>query len=66
MIVLYLVIVYAVIGVVIALAFVSVGLAQVLPRGMTASIGARILFIPASAALWPYVLLRWVQARSAA
>ncbi len=54
---------YALIGLVTAVAFVSVGLPHVLPHGMTASLGARILFIPGAAALWPYVLVRWLQAR---
>ena len=55
--------IYALIGLVTAVAFVSVGLAQVLPHAMTASLGARVLFIPGAAALWPYVLVRWLQAR---
>lgn len=54
---------YGLIGIATALAFVSVGLPQVLPHGMTASLGARILFIPAAVALWPYVLIRWRQLR---
>jgi hypothetical protein len=57
---------YLLIGFVTAVAFVSFGLSQVLPHNMTASLGARILFIPGATALWPYVLLRWQQARSAA
>jgi hypothetical protein len=56
---------YLVIGLVTALAFVGIGLPNVLPHGMTASIAARLLFIPGAAALWPYVLIRWMQARGA-
>ena len=52
-------------GLVTALAFVIFGLSRVLPHGMTASLGARILFIPGATALWPYVLIRWLQAQSA-
>jgi hypothetical protein len=66
MILLYALVLYALIGLVTAVAFVSFGLAAVLPHNMTASLGARILFIPGAAALWPYVLVRWRQARSAA
>lgn len=66
MMVLYAFVLYGVIGLATALAFVSFGLPQVLPRGMNASLGARILFIPGAAALWPYVLVRWRQARARA
>ena len=53
---------YAVIGAVTAVAFVTVGLAQVLPAGTPVTAGARVLFLPGAALLWPYVLLRWVKA----
>jgi hypothetical protein len=62
--VLYALALYAVVGVVAALAFVSVGISQVLNPPMPATIGARILFLPASFALWPYILIRWWKARS--
>ena len=55
---------YAVAGVVTALAFVSVGISQVLHPPMPATIGARILLLPGAFALWPYVLMRWRKARS--
>ena len=63
MILLYAVGIYGVIGLVTAVAFVTIGLAQVLPHSMSASLGARILFIPGAAALWPYVLVRWLRGR---
>ena len=50
---------YALAGLLTALAFVMTGVAQVLPRPAPVTIGARILLIPAAAALWPYVLYRW-------
>jgi hypothetical protein len=56
---------YATAGVATALAFVSVGLSQVLHPPMPATLGARILLVPGAAALWPYVLIRWRKARSA-
>jgi hypothetical protein len=65
MILLYAFGLYLAIGLVTAIAFVSVGLPHVLPHGMTASFGARLLFIPGAMALWPYVLSRWMQARGA-
>ena len=52
---------YALLGLVTAVAFVSVGVTQVLPYSMT--IGARILVLPGAAALWPYVLVRWLTSR---
>ena len=57
---------YALLGIVTAVAFVSFGVTQVLPYSMT--IGARILVLPGAVALWPYVLVRWLntQARKAA
>jgi hypothetical protein len=55
---------YAAAGAVTALAFVSVGLGQVLHPPMPATLGARILLLPGAFALWPYILIRWRRARS--
>ena len=52
---------YVLVGVIVALAFVTCGVTQVLPYSM--SLGARILVLPGAAALWPYVLVRWLNAR---
>jgi len=52
---------YAVIGVMTALAFVTFGVTRVQPAPV--SLGARILILPGAAALWPYVLKRWIAAR---
>jgi hypothetical protein len=57
---------YVAVGLVTALAFVSVGISQVLPHPMPATLGARILLVPGSITLWPYILLRWRKARSGA
>jgi hypothetical protein len=54
---------YAAAGVVTALAFVSIGIGQVLHPPMPATLGARILLLPGAAALWPYILIRWRKAR---
>ena len=43
-----------------AVAFVTFGVTRVQPAAM--SPGARILILPGVAALWPYVLLRWLRA----
>ena len=54
---------YAIAGAVTALAFVTFGIAHVLPAGTPVTLGARVLLIPGAVLLWPYVLLRWVRAR---
>jgi hypothetical protein len=53
--------VYAAVGVAIALAFAAFGVTRVQPANM--SLGARILILPGAAALWPYVLIRWLKAK---
>ena len=51
---------YAVTGLATAIAFVSFGVTRVQPAPV--SLGARILILPGAAALWPYVLARWLKA----
>ena len=51
---------YAGIGAITALAFVAFGVTRVQPGPVT--LGARILILPGAAALWPYVLARWLKA----
>jgi hypothetical protein len=58
---LYLLAVYAVAGVLTAIAFVSIGVVQVQPLPVTW--GARILLLPGAFALWPVVLARWRRLR---
>ena len=53
---------YALVGAAIALAFVTIGIARVLPAGTPVTIGARVLLLPGAAILWPYVLWRWIRA----
>ena len=52
---------YGLVGAVTALAFVTFGIARVLPVGTPVTLGARILLWPGAALLWPYVLVRWVK-----
>lgn len=52
---------YAAIGLIVALAFVAVGVTRVQSAPVT--VGARALLLPAAAALWPLVLSRWFQSR---
>jgi hypothetical protein len=65
MILLYGLALYALVGVVTAVAFVIFGISQVLPQSTTVTVGARILLLPGAAAIWPYVLIRWLKFRSA-
>ena len=53
--------IYAAAGVAIGIAFVAFGVSRVLPEPTTVTIGARILLFPGAAALWPYVLIRWLK-----
>jgi len=55
---------YGVVGAVTGLAFVTFGIACVLPAGTPVTFGARVLLLPGAALLWPYVLLRWVKGRT--
>ncbi len=65
MILLYGLALYVLVGLVTAVTFVIFGVTQVLPHSATVSVGARILLLPGATALWPYVLLRWLQSRNA-
>jgi hypothetical protein len=51
---------YAALGLVTAVAFVTFGVTRVQPAAM--SPGARILILPGATVLWPYVLIRWLRA----
>jgi hypothetical protein len=60
---------YAAAGLLTALAFATVGVRQVIAHpGSTSpptfTLGARLLIVPGVAALWPYVLARWLKART--
>jgi hypothetical protein len=56
---------YVFIGIVTGVAFVTVGVARVLPHA-TVTVPARILWLPGAAILWPYVLTRWLKSGGAA
>jgi hypothetical protein len=53
--------IYAAAGVVVALAFVAFGVTRVLGEPTPVTAGARVLIFPGAAALWPYVLVRWLK-----
>jgi hypothetical protein len=52
---------YAVAGVVIAVAFLAFGVTGVLPTPAAVTLGARIMLFPGVVVLWPYVLMRWLK-----
>ena len=54
---------YLLVGFVIAIAFVTFGAPRLLPAPAPISVGARLLLVPGAAALWPYVLTRWLKAK---
>ena len=54
---------YAAVGLAVAGAFVVFGVTRVLPEPVAVTVGARALIFPGAAALWPYVLIRWLRSR---
>lgn len=54
--------VYAGIGLAVGIAFVATGASRVLPGSASFTPGARLAILPGAAALWPYVLVRWLKA----
>ena len=61
MVLLYLSAVYGAAGFAVAIAFVTIGVAQVQPMPVT--VGARILLLPGAFVLWPLVAARWLKSR---
>jgi hypothetical protein len=61
MILLYGLALYVLLGVATSVAFVLVGVTRMLPASASVTPGARILLLPGAAALWPYVLFRWLK-----
>jgi hypothetical protein len=55
---------YVAMGAVFALVFLTVGVTRALPEPIPVSLGARLLFLPASTILWPLVLSRWLKAKT--
>ena len=53
---------YGAVGLCTAAAFVLFGVSRVLSHQTTFTPLARLFLFPGAAALWPYVLLRWLRA----
>ena len=54
--------IYASAGLVFAIAFVTSGVARIDPAAKGASWGFRVIILPGAAALWPWLLAKWVRA----
>lgn len=54
---------YVVIGLVVAVPFVSFGIGRVDPAAKTAPWSFRVLVLPGVIAMWPLVLSRWLSSR---
>ena len=52
--------VYTGIGLLFAIAFLTVGISQVDPVSKASGVGFRLIILPGVAALWPVLLTRWV------
>lgn len=53
--------IYAVAGLLFAIVFVSAGVQRVDDVAEHAPIGFRLIIIPGTAVLWPWLLLRWLR-----
>ena len=56
--------VYAVVGAIFAVLFVSLGIGRVDRAAASAGWGFRALVAPGCAALWPVLLTRWIRGRN--
>ena len=56
---------YAGLGLFFGLAFVGRGVERLDPGAHGATWGFRLIILPASVALWPFLLRRWIEGRSA-
>lgn len=52
---------YLAVGLVFAIAFVSLGMARVDPAATDMPLSARLLIIPGATALWPLMLRKWAR-----
>lgn len=52
---------YALLGLLFGLAFLLKGYVAIAPEAKGASFATRLLWTPASIALWPYLLFKWVR-----
>jgi hypothetical protein len=53
--------IYAAIGLVFAVTFVTIGMGRLDESAHGATLGVRLILIPGSAALWPILLRKWMR-----
>ena len=58
--------IYALTGLLFAIAFVALGVRRVDPAASGSSIAFRLIILPGVAALWPVLLGRWIRRRASA
>jgi hypothetical protein len=56
---------YAAVGLLFGLAFVRFGVTHLDPAARGTSVAFRVLILPGSVALWPFLLWKWVSATRA-
>ena len=57
---------YSALGLLFAVAFVTIGISQVDPSSKDSGVGFRLIILPGVAALWPMLLTRWIRVRGQA
>jgi hypothetical protein len=57
----YLVCLYALAGMAVAVAFVALAADRVFAQHVSITWGARLLLIPGAAILWPWIVARWAR-----
>ena len=55
---------YALLGVVFAFAFVTIGVKRIDSQANGSSVAFRLLILPGSVAFWPLLLRRWIAGKS--
>lgn len=55
---------YCALGILFALPFVLFGVQRIDESARNASIGFRLIILPGTVALWPYLLFRWLKSRA--
>jgi len=55
---------YAGVGLVFAVAFVTLGVQRVDPVAQGSGVGFRLIILPGAAAFWPLLLVRWIRGAS--
>ena len=52
---------YAAVGILFAIAFVTIGISRVDPVAKNSTIGFRLIVLPGATLLWPLLLRRWIR-----